>query len=366
MGKDYYALLGVGKGATEDELKKAYRKMALKWHPDKHKGDKNKDVAEKNFKEVSEAYEVLSDPNKREIYDRYGEEGLKTGMGGGGGPDAGFGGAGFPPGGTTFTFTSNGMGGGGGGGGFGGFGGFKPSNPEDIFAQLFSNFGGADMEGIHFGGRHGAGGRGHGHGHRQAQAQAQGHGFGPRPHRTQPKEVSQQLPCTLEELYNGTTKKLKVKRRVRDAMGGISTSEKILQITVKPGWKAGTKIRFAGEGDDLGGDGAQDIVFVIEEKPHSSMKRVGDDLSVSMELSLVEALTGFKRTITTLDGRSLNIENRSTVVNPGQQNRVIGEGMPISKQPGKKGDLLVTYSVKFPYSLSAEQKEQIKNILENK
>ncbi|KAJ2711217.1 Molecular chaperone (DnaJ super), partial [Coemansia spiralis] len=124
MGKDYYAILGVSKDASEEALKKAYRKLALKYHPDRC-ADGNKEAAESKFKDISEAYEALSDKEKRQIYDQFGEEGLKGGVppggGGGGFPGAG----GFPGGGgTTFSF------------GQGGFGGFNPSNPEDIFAQL--------------------------------------------------------------------------------------------------------------------------------------------------------------------------------------------------------------------------------------
>jgi hypothetical protein len=132
MGTDYYKLLGVSKDASEDELKKAYKKMALKWHPDRNQGSEE---ASKKFKEISEAFEVLSDKQKRTIYDQFGEEGLKggggppPGAGAGGNPFASFGGGGFPGGGgSTFTFTS-GPGGGFGGGG----GGFNPSDPMKIF-----------------------------------------------------------------------------------------------------------------------------------------------------------------------------------------------------------------------------------------
>ncbi|KIO26338.1 hypothetical protein M407DRAFT_202255 [Tulasnella calospora MUT 4182] len=132
MGKDYYALLGIDRKADDDAIKKAYKKMALKWHPDRNKGSEE---ANQKFKEISEAFEVLSDKNKREVYDRFGEEGLK---GGGMPPGGDFGGdfggaepggnpfAGGFPGGTTFTFTSGGPGGRGGPG-------FTPSDPSFIF-----------------------------------------------------------------------------------------------------------------------------------------------------------------------------------------------------------------------------------------
>ncbi|KAJ1674240.1 Molecular chaperone (DnaJ super), partial [Spiromyces aspiralis] len=264
MGKDYYKILGVSKSASEEELKKAYRKEALKWHPDRHKEDK--DIAEKKFKDLSEAYEVLSDKQKRAIYDQYGEEGLKGGIPGGGPGGAGFGG----PGGTTFRFQTFG----GPGGGGARFGGFTPSNPEDIFAQLFSGLGGGmpgatamdiddDLNGGFsgiFGGMPG-GAAGIGRGGRR-------HGAGARHAMSPPRDLIRPLALTLDELYNGCTKKLKVTRKILDpSTGQISQSEKILTVNIKPGWKAGTKIRYAGEGDNLG-NGAQDIVFVVEEKPH--------------------------------------------------------------------------------------------------
>lgn len=355
MGKDYYSILNVSKDASEDDLKKAYRKLALKWHPDRHKDDKEQ--AEKKFKDISEAYEALSDKQKRQIYDAYGEEGLKGGMpsGGGGGGPGGFPGHGFPGGGgTTFTFTSGGPGG-------GGFAGFNPSNPDDIFAQLFggglgglSSMGGGgasqfmdvdDAMGGHSGIHHAFGG-----------------GGGSARSLRRPQDATRPLACTLDELYKGCTKKLKVTRRVRGASNTVSTSEKVLQVDVKPGWKAGTKIRFAGEGDDLG-NGAQDIVFVIEEKRHSAFKRSGDDLNIDLTLTLDEALCGFKKPISLLSDKIIHVNNSNTVIKPGQTSRMPGYGMPISKRPGSFGALVINYKVQFPTSLTLEQKEKIHEAL---
>lgn len=127
---------GVGKDADDDAIKKAYRKAALKWHPDRHQEDADKTAAEKKFKEASEAYEVLSDKNKRAVYDQFGEDGLK------GGPPPSSGAGGFPaggfPGGASFSFS--GFPGGAPGGGF------KPGNAEDIFRTFFANFGGGGSD----------------------------------------------------------------------------------------------------------------------------------------------------------------------------------------------------------------------------
>ncbi|RKP37007.1 DnaJ domain-containing protein [Dimargaris cristalligena] len=327
MAKDYYQILGISKDAGEDAIKKAYRTMALKWHPDRNKD--NNAEAERKFKEVSEAYEVLSDKNKRAIYDQFGEDGLKGGMGGGGGGGGGGpGGAGFNgfPGGS-FSFSST--------GGGGGFRPFTPSNAEDIFAQFFaggfstgSNMSPNGMGGATFMDMDGGG----------------------RP-----------LRVTLEELYTGTTKKLKVNRRLIDSStGSYYPSEKILVIDIKKGWKPGTKLKFAGAGDETPTGHAQDIEFILEEKPHPVFKRDGDNLTVRLDLPLVEALTGFTRNIQTLDGRTLTITDDSRVVRPGQTRRISGEGMPVKNSPDRKGDLIVEFRVNFPTSLTPEQKSAIK------
>ncbi|KAG5458511.1 MAG: hypothetical protein BJ554DRAFT_1245 [Olpidium bornovanus] len=379
MGKDYYAILGVARDADEEAVKKAYRKMALKWHPDRNK-DKE-EAAKKKFQEVSEAFEVLSDSNKKAIYDQYGEEGLKGvpqgGPGGGGMPGAGFGGF---PGGATFTFSSTGPG--------GDFGGFHPSRPEDIFAQFFSGFGGmggmpggmgSGMAGDDDGGIGGfpgfaSFGRGPGGGGARGGV----------PH-SAPAAVRKSLPLTLEDLYTGTTKKLKVTRRLRGGAGQSVQAEKILSVNIKPGYKvlyfafsavvplrpspsrgcgeAGTKIRFEREGDELPDGTSQDIEFVVEEKPHPVFKREGNNLLHTVDITLGEALTGFTRTLKTLDGRELRISNSASVVQPGQESKMPGEGMPISKHPGTKGDLIIKYNVRFPASLSPAQKEKIRGVI---
>ena len=354
MGKDYYGLLGIAKSADEDAIKKAYRKLALKWHPDRNID--NKAEADERFKEISEAYEVLSDKNKRTIYDQYGEEGLKGVPGGGAGPES----TGFPfaagGGGPRFSFST-----GAGAGGFGGsaFHPFNPRNANDIFREFFGSsgmaagmggFDGDDMGG--FGGMFGGGVPG---GFRQSSQHM-------RPTGGQVETVQRPLKVSLEELYSGTTKRLKVKRK--DVHGSVT--EKILTIQVKPGWKSGTKIKFAGEGDEVMPGVSQDIEFVVQEAPHADFKREGDDLQTKVQVSLSEALTGFSRVIKTLDGRSLKISNQS-VVAPGKCLRFAGEGMPNSKT-NVKGNLSVEINVIFPMidsKLSDEQKEAVKSVLDS-
>jgi len=205
MGKDYYKILDVLRTATEEEIKKAYRKLALKWHPDRNPS--NKKESEEKFKEVAEAYEVLSDAKKREIYDSYGEEGLKAG-GAEGAPGAQFSGGfgGFPGAGfSSFRFT--------------------PRNAEDIFAQFFGN--------------HGMGGRGFSFGTEEGEEfggfpgfNKMGGGFhsdGPR----KAPPVKRELPCSLEELYGGATKKMKITKTLIDTSGKEIKVEKVIAVDVK-------------------------------------------------------------------------------------------------------------------------------------
>eukprot|EP00775_Hariotina_reticulata_P009080 gene9080-9250_t len=348
MGKDYYKILGVGKDANETELKKAYRKLAMQWHPDKNPD--NRAAAEAKFKDISEAYEVLSDPEKRQVFDAYGEEGLKGGgpTGGGAGPGGAhhfnfrsaddvfkefFGGMGGDP----FAAMFGGMGGMGGGGPFGGMGGMP------------------GMGGPQFGGMGGMGGM-PGMGPMGGMAQQ-----GP----VKDKPITRQLGCTLEELYSGSTRKMKITRSIFDGSGRQARmEEEILEVNIKPGWKKGTKVTFPKKGDERPGHIAADMVFVIEEKPHARFKRDGDDLLLQKRLSLSEALCGCEFAVQTLDNRVLTISTRDEIIQPQSTKIIRGEGMPISKFPGQKGNLVIKFDVVFPRQLNSSQKEQIRMLLQ--
>mmetsp|Transcript_48064 Transcript_48064/g.120974 ORF Transcript_48064/g.120974 Transcript_48064/m.120974 type:complete len:337 (-) Transcript_48064:249-1259(-) len=331
MGKDYYCILGVSRTATDEEIKKAYKKLALKWHPDRNPN--NKKEAEEKFKEVAEAYDVLSDKEKRQIFDQFGEEGLKQGAGGAGGP------AGAGP---NFHFQGN----------------FDQARAEEIFRQFFGGGGGGGGTSFFFGDDEdgggipgmfgfGGGGGGFGRGGRRG---------GPR----QEKPHFVNFKCSLEELYKGCQKKMKITKNIYDtASGKLMPVEKILVIDVKPGWKKGTKITFEKEGDERPGVIPADFVFVLDEKPHSFFKREGDNLVYNANISLRQALVGFSLSVPTLDGRELKINVRD-VVSPNYVKVVPGEGMPISKRPGTKGDLLIRFNVNFPTRLSDSQIEHIK------
>lgn len=315
--------------------------------------NQNNPAAADKFKLISEAYEVLSDPEKRQVYDVYGEEGLKQGA---------------PPPGAGAT-GGGGFGGGGGAGGhpFGGFGGsggragggFTPRSAEDIFREFFGasmgggGAGGGGFEDLFGGGGVGFGGHGGGFGQQQYQQQ---------PAQKDP-DVAHSLRCTLEELYAGATKRVKLTRTVVDcASGRPAGKEEVLSIEVKPGWKAGTKVRFEGKGDERAGARAGDIVFVIEEKPHDRFKREGNNLVHVAKVSLADALCGPTVEVETLDRRKLQV-SVSGVATPTATKVVKGEGMPLSKDPKTKGDLHVRFDIKFPSKLGDDAKALVRKAL---
>lgn len=137
--------------------------------------------------------------------------------------------------------------------------------------------------------------------------------------------------------------------------------EEILTIEIKPGWKKGTKITFLEKGNEQRRIIPSDLVFIVDEKPHSVFKRDGNDLVVMQKISLVEALTGYTAQVTTLDGRTLTVPVNS-VISPSYEEIVKGEGMPIPKDPSRKGNLRIRFIIKFPSKLTTEQKSGIKRM----
>ncbi len=367
MGKDYYKILGVEKNAPQEEIKKAYRKLALKWHPDRCPPDK-KDEAQKKFQDIGEAFEILSDPEKKRIYDQVGEEGLKGGFpGGGDGEGAG------GPGGAQFHFS--GMPGGG--------RAFHFSNPEDIFKTFFgtgnpfeAEGGGADFGGGGFNpfmGMGGMGGMGGMPGMRMGGMGGMPGGMGGMPgmggssgrHSAAPTKkadpVQHDLKVSLEDLYTGTTKRVRITKKIADASGTLVPVTVEKEIQVKPGWKNGTKITFEREGDELPGIIPADIIFVIQAKPHERFERDGDNLIYHCPVTLYEALCGVRTTVQHLDGRVLNIDVKH--VTPDTVKIIPAEGMPNSKTK-TKGDLRVKFRIIFP-DLSESERQQIGGLLKH-
>ncbi|KAI5089761.1 dnaJ-like subfamily B member 1 [Silurus meridionalis] len=325
MGKDYYNILGIQKGASEDEIKKAYRKQALKYHPDKNKSP----GAEDKFKEIAEAYDVLSDPKKKDIFDKFGEEGLKGSPGGGGSNGPGF----------TYSFQGD---------------------PHAMFTEFFGGrnpfehlfgrgMGGEDMDvdepfasfGMGPGGRH----------FRMME-------------KKQDPPVTHELHLSLEEVLSGCTKKMKISRRRLNPDGQTTRSEdKILAVEVKKGWKEGTKITFPKEGDQTPNNIPADVVFIVKDKPHPVFKRDGSDIVYPVKVSLKEALCGCTVKAPTLDKRTITLPMEDVIIRPGMKRRVTGEGLPFPKSPERRGDLIVEFDVKFPERLTREAKNTIAQIL---
>lgn len=321
--KDYYKVLGVEKNATPEDIKKAYRKLAMKWHPDKNPN--NKEEAEHKFKDIGEAYSVLSDEKKRKTYDQFGTTKPQNA-----------------------EFSGN----------FGDFqqNAFTANQAEQIFQQFFFNFGDDKKSGFGgpsfasfggFGDDFGFGSMGHGH-----------------PRKRKGNTTQCALYVTLEELYFGRQKNLKITRKRLNPDNSTRTESKILTIDIKKGYKAGTKITFEGEGDEEPNVIPGDIQFIIREKRHDTFEREGDDLVRTVNITLKQALCGVNVNVVTLDKRRLRIPITENTIYPGYVHRVKGEGMPIRKWNGdKRGDLLIKFNIQFPQQLNEQQKETIRHCL---
>ncbi|CAG9828369.1 unnamed protein product [Diabrotica balteata] len=351
MGKDYYKILNIQRGASDDDIKKAYRKLALKYHPDKNKAA----GAEEKFKEVAEAYEVLSDKKKREIYDKYGEEGLH------GNPE----GTGNSSSGTNFSYTYHG-------------------DPRATFAQFFGNpspfatffdnrmFGAMHDDDIDvdepymFLGdwrqpREGPGGafRSHSFNFHNAPNRRQN------ADKIQDPAIEHDLYVSLEDITKGCQKKLKICRRVMQPDGSTKKEDKVLTINVKPGWKAGTKITFQREGDQGRNKIPADIVFIIRDKPHPLFKREGSDIKYTAKISLKQALCGCTIEVPTMSGKSIPLVYTNEIIKPTTVKRLQGYGLPVPKEPNRRGDLIVNFDIIFPEPLSQSARDIIYDTLPN-
>lgn len=185
----------------------------------------------------------------------------------------------------------------------------------------------------------------------------------PRKSESTPSEITRPLKVKLEDLLTGTTKRLKITRKLLTG----ENEERVIEIDISPGYKAGTKIRFPHAGNEREGEEAQDLVFVVEEAPHDKFTREGNDLVTMEKLPLVDALTGTgsTRTITGLDGKKIPVQVPAPVVKPGAQTRAAGHGMPIRKegQVRSRGDLVVKWDIVFPDRLGVSQRDAIRAAL---
>ena len=349
--QDFYEILGLSKSATQAEIKKGYRKMAIKYHPDKNPDDR---TAEENFKKAAEAYEVLSDENKKARYDQYGHQAFE-------GPQ--------------------------GGGGFGGSG----MNMDDIFSQFGDIFGG------------GGGFGGFGGGGRQRQARVKG------------SNLRIRVKLTLEEIATGVEKKVKVRRKVKaegvtyktcptcngsgqqmrvtntilgrmqtattcntcsgageiisskpngsDAQGLI-TREETVSINIPEGVTEGVQLKVGGKGNEAPGDSsiAGDLLVLIEEIPHDTLKREGTNIHYDLYVNFSEAVLGTNKEVEIVTGKvKIKIEAGTQ---SGKILRLKGKGLPSIERYGT-GDFLIHINVWTPQELDKEQKQFFDKMSDN-
>ena len=304
---DYYKIIGVDKNASQDDVKKAFRKLARKYHPDLNPNDPS---AKDKLQEINEANEVLSDPEKRKKYDEYGEhwkhadefeaqKKARQHAGAGGGGFSGFGGDG-----GSYWYSSDGE----------GFSGGDAGGFSDFFESMFGHRGG--------GGRGGSGFRG--------------------------QDFNAELHLSLRDAAQ-THKQV------------LNVNGKQVRITIPAGVADGQVIKlkgYGGEGINGGPAGDLYITFRIAEDP--VFKRLGDDLYVDVEVDLYTAVLGGEKVVDTLEGK-VKLKIKPETQN-GTKVRLKGKGFPIYKKEGQFGDLIVTYSVKIPTSLTDRQKELFREL----
>lgn len=295
--KDYYKILGVDKEADADEIKQAYRKLALKYHPDRNQGDKK---AEETFKEINEAYQVLGDAEKRAHYDRLGSAYNNWQQGGAPG---GFNweqwmrgsGHGSAPGGVRVEYVDN----------LEDLFGFGGGSFSDFFNQVFGGLGG-------FGG---------------LRQQAS---------RSQPQQYETEMVISLQEAYNGSARQIKI-------------NERRFEVKVPKGASTGTKLRLKGAGP-----GGHDVYLSLKVTPDPRFERKGNRLYTDVVIDLYTAVLGGEVKVPTLSGDvMLKIPGGTQ---PGRSFRLKGRGMPDLKNPNQRGDLFVGIQIEIPDKLSAEQR----------
>ncbi|AYA37888.1 J domain-containing protein [Hymenobacter oligotrophus] len=303
--KDYYQILGVEKNATKDQIKKAYRKLARQYHPDVNP---NNAEAERKFKEVNEANEVLSDDEKRRKYDQLGADWQRYQQAGGRG---GFGGqGGF----DWSQYASQ-------GGGFGGFGGAHDFADAGDFSDFFSSF---------------FGGMGGGHGRTHSARPAAGH------------DLQAEMELTLEEAYHGGPRT-------------VVLGERKLRINIKPGVEDGQTIRLRDQGAPGrhgGPNGSLLITFRIQ--PDARYVRTGPDLTLDVPVSLYKALLGGEQVVETLGG-PVKVKIKPETAN-GTRLRLRGKGFPVYGHVGQHGDLYLRLQVQLPQQLSTQEQELFRQL----
>lgn len=293
--KDYYKILGVGRTASEQDIKQAYRKLARKYHPDVNPGDKQ---AEARFKEINEAYEVLSDKAKRGKYDRFGpawQQYEQTGTTGG-----------FR--GSPFS-------------GAGGMGGSDPGGFADFFEALFGNVSGRRSSDY-------------------ASTSSSSRIV---------EDMEQPIDITLEEAFMGTQRSVQV--------GVGAGGPRSIKVKIPTGADTGTRVRIAGEGRQWGQAGQRgDMLLIIRVVPHAQFTREGDDLRTEARIDLYTMLLGGEVRIGLLDGKKITLSIPPDTPN-GKVFRLTGQGMPNLRNPGVRGDLYIIAETVLPAPLSATERD---------
>lgn len=228
-------------------------------------------------------------------------------------------------------------------------------------------FNGADPFAMFFGGDDdesgGFGGHGFNFGGNTMPARSGPNGQMPRK-RAQDPAIEHDLMVSLEEIASGTTKKMKISRKVLSPDNrSTRVEDKVLSIEIKPGWKQGTKITFPREGDQSPSTIPADIVFIIKDKPHPVFRRDGSDLIYAAKINLADALCGTTVNVPTLDASRVRKLTLNEVIKPTTEKRLTGDGLPNPKQPSTRGDIIVKFDIKFPDNLSREQREALSSTL---
>ena len=340
MGQDYYELLGVSKNASSDEIKKQYKKMAMKYHPDRCK--ENKEEAAAKFKEISNAYNVLTDPQKKNIYDQCGEEGLKQG------------GPGVDPFTMFQEMFGEGMGGMGGMGGFpfGNRGPQNRSNPEvkRLSVSLEDLYKGKTVK---FNITHSI--------LKDSSSNAvktcphcNGKGIEIHVIRMGPMIQQTQSECNH---CNGTGKIIDNK-----CMEKVS---KKISVPIEKGMCNGEKIVVEGLGNfNVHNMKNDDLIFIINEQEHKIFKRVENDLVVGLDINLIDSLIGFKFEFTHLDGSKFLVESNN-IIKQDDIKVIKNKGMPYNSRGDVYGDLIFKFNIIYPDKINSEHYNKLKEILPN-
>jgi DnaJ-class molecular chaperone len=325
--KDYYEILELNRNCSQEEISEAYRRLSLKYHPKVTKPE-NAATFEYYFQKLAEAYEVLSDLNKKEVFDIYGKEGLRNGITGKNGKKK-----------AGYRFQGNGheifekfMG---------------TSNPFTLIRDnekklketIVIDAANANME----------------------------------KRENKEKDINFDLECTLEELYNGCIKNVKYsKKKICEDFRTTEDQEASVDVEIMKGYDKNTVLPFKEMGNDIPGEKSSDLVIHIKEKKHPYFKRVNkNDLIYTHEITLAQALCGAPVRLTTLDNRKISVAI-DEIISPSTVKKVPGEGMPIYQKEisvrdltVKKGDLYIKFHIIFPEYIEPSKKQEITKLLDD-